>query len=39
LVGHQIGSGNGKTAATVAGALGGGYLGNRYVPTRDALCP
>ena len=39
LIGHQIGSGSGNTAATVGGALGGAYLGNRYVPTRDALCP
>jgi outer membrane lipoprotein SlyB len=29
LVGHQIGEGNGRTVATVLGALGGGVLGNR----------
>lgn len=28
LVGSQVGGGNGKTLATIAGALGGGYLGN-----------
>lgn len=28
LVGSQIGGGNGKTLATIAGAVGGGYLGN-----------
>ena len=28
LIGSQIGGGNGRTLATVAGAVGGGYLGN-----------
>ena len=28
LLGNQIGSGDGKTLATIAGAVGGGYLGN-----------
>jgi outer membrane lipoprotein SlyB len=28
LVGHQVGGGNGKTAMTVLGALGGGLAGN-----------
>ena len=28
LLGHQVGGGNGKTLATIAGAVGGGYLGN-----------
>jgi outer membrane lipoprotein SlyB len=28
VVGHQIGSGGGNTAATVLGALGGGFAGN-----------
>ena len=28
LLGSQIGGGNGRTLATVAGAVGGGYLGN-----------
>jgi uncharacterized protein YcfJ len=28
LIGHQVGGGNGKKLATVAGAIGGGYLGN-----------
>ena len=28
LVGSRIGGGNGKTQATIAGAVGGGYLGN-----------
>lgn len=27
LVGHQIGGGSGRTLATVAGAVGGGYIG------------
>ena len=28
LVGNQIGNGNGRTAATVIGAVGGGLVGN-----------
>lgn len=28
LLGNQVGGGNGKTLATVAGAVGGAYLGN-----------
>ena len=28
LLGNQVGSGKGKTLATIAGAVGGGYLGN-----------
>jgi outer membrane lipoprotein SlyB len=28
LLGNQVGSGNGRTLATVAGAVGGGYAGN-----------
>lgn len=28
LLGNQIGGGNGRTLATVAGAVGGGYAGN-----------
>jgi hypothetical protein len=28
LVGSRVGGGNGKTLATIAGAVGGGYLGN-----------
>ena len=28
LLGHQVGGGNGKTLATVAGAVGGGWAGN-----------
>lgn len=29
LLGNQIGSGRGRTLATIAGAVGGGYAGNR----------
>jgi outer membrane lipoprotein SlyB len=29
LLGNQVGSGNGRTLATIAGAVGGGYAGNR----------
>jgi outer membrane lipoprotein SlyB len=28
LLGNQVGNGNGRTLATIAGALGGGYAGN-----------
>jgi uncharacterized protein YcfJ len=28
LIGNQIGGGNGRALATVAGAVGGGYAGN-----------
>jgi uncharacterized protein YcfJ len=28
LLGNQVGGGNGKKLATVAGIIGGGYLGN-----------
>lgn len=28
LLGNQVGGGNGRTLATIAGALGGGYVGN-----------
>jgi uncharacterized protein YcfJ len=28
LLGNQVGGGNGKTLATIAGAVGGGYVGN-----------
>lgn len=38
VLGAQFGSGNGKTAATAAGALGGAALGNHYIPTRGATC-
>lgn len=29
VLGNQVGSGKGKTLATVAGAVGGGYAGNQ----------
>ena len=28
LLGNQVGGGNGRTLATIAGAVGGGYIGN-----------
>lgn len=34
VIGHQIGGGSGKKVATVAGALGGAYAGNRYEGSR-----
>ena len=40
IVGHQVGQGQGNTAATVLGAAGGAYAGheleNRNQPTSDA---
>jgi uncharacterized protein YcfJ len=31
LIGNQVGGGNGKKLATVAGIIGGGYLGNQMI--------
>ena len=39
VVGNQIGSGKGQDLATIGGAIGGGYLGQQHIPTRNALCP
>jgi uncharacterized protein YcfJ len=33
LIGNQVGGGNGKKLATVAGIIGGGYLGNQMINT------
>lgn len=35
LLGNQVGSGKGRTLATVAGAVGGGYAGNRIQASRQ----
>ena len=35
LLGHLVGGGKGKTVATVAGAVGGGYAGNRIEASRQ----
>ncbi len=35
LLGHLVGSGKGNTLATVAGAVGGGYAGNRIEANRQ----
>lgn len=37
LLGHQIGGGNGKKLATVAGVLLGGYAGNEVAHNRNPL--
>lgn len=39
VAGNQIGGGRGKDLATVGGAIGGGYLGQQHIPTRNVLCP
>lgn len=36
LVGNQIGDGNGRTVATIAGAGGGAYLGNEIEKNKNA---
>jgi uncharacterized protein YcfJ len=33
LIGNQVGGGNGKKLATVAGIIGGGMLGNQMINT------
>ena len=35
VLGHQIGGGTGKTVATVAGAAGGAYVGNKVEQNRN----
>lgn len=35
LLGHQIGGGKGRTLATVAGAVGGGYAGKKIQESRQ----
>ena len=37
LLGNQVGSGNGRTLATVAGAVGGAYAGNRIERNMKAV--
>jgi outer membrane lipoprotein SlyB len=39
VIGHQIGSGRGKTAATIAGALGGAVVGNEIEKKRGQPQP
>ena len=34
VLGNQVGSGDGKTLATIAGAIGGGYIGNEVAKSR-----
>jgi uncharacterized protein YcfJ len=36
LLGHQVGGGKGKTLATVAGAVGGGYAGKKVQEHQQA---
>ena len=36
VIGHQIGSGRGNTAATVVGAAGGAYAGHQVEKSRNA---
>ena len=35
VIGHQIGSGRGNTVATVAGAAGGAYVGNKVEKNKN----
>jgi outer membrane lipoprotein SlyB len=36
VLGHQVGGGTGKTVATIAGAAGGAYVGNKVEANRNA---
>ena len=36
VLGHQVGSGRGNTAATVVGAAGGAYVGNEIEKNKNA---
>ncbi len=38
VAGHAVGKGSGKTAATIGGALAGGYLGKEYIPLQNTTC-
>jgi uncharacterized protein YcfJ len=38
IAGSTLGKGNGQTATTIAGTLGGAYLGGEYLPTRNVTC-
>jgi uncharacterized protein YcfJ len=35
LIGNQVGSGNGRKLATIAGAVGGGYVGNEIAKNQQ----
>ena len=37
VLGHQVGSGRGNTAATVVGAAGGAYVGNEVEKNRNTV--
>jgi outer membrane lipoprotein SlyB len=39
LLGNQVGGGNGRTVATLAGAVGGAYVGNNVEQNRNAPAP
>ena len=39
VIGHQIGSGRGKTAATIAGAIGGAVVGNEIEKKQGQTTP
>ena len=39
VIGHQIGSGRGKTAATIAGAVGGAVVGNEIEKKHGQATP
>lgn len=35
ILGSQVGGGNGRTLATIAGAIGGGYIGNKIAQQQN----
>ena len=36
MIGHQIGGGTGQTVATIAGAAGGAYVGNKVEASKKS---
>lgn len=38
IAGNQVGKGSGNTAATIAGTLGGAYLGGKHIPLKNVTC-
>jgi uncharacterized protein YcfJ len=39
LIGNQVGGGNGRKLATIAGAIGGGYVGNEIAKRNQQRQP
>ncbi len=39
VLASNLGKGNGKTAATIGGTLGGAYIGGETIPLNNVTCP